>query len=86
VNAIARDGRTWRTWAETALAVTWRLDDGRVLHLDANLGDRPVPWDDAPNGECIYATSGFEVRDRTLPPWSVVWRIDAAQTHSETVR
>ena len=86
VNAIARDGRTWRTWAETALAVTWPLDDGRVLHLDANLGDRPVPWDDAPNGECIYATSGFEVRDRTLPPWSVVWRIDAAQTHSETVR
>src|SRR5438105_2854478 len=86
VNAIARDGRKWRTWAETALAVTWPLDDGRALHLDANLGDRPAPWDDAPNSEWIYATSGLEARDRVLPPWSVVWRIDAAPMRSETAR
>ena len=86
MNAIARDGRKWRTWAETALAVTWPLDDGRALHLDANLGDRPAPWDDAPNSEWIYATSGLEARDRVLPPWSVVWRIDSASMHSEAAR
>jgi maltooligosyltrehalose trehalohydrolase len=86
VNAIALDRRTWRTWALTALAVTWPLDDGRVLRLDANLGDRPAPCDDVPKCECIYATPGVEARDGMLLPWSVVWRIGDAQAHREGVR
>ena len=86
VNAIALGGRTWRTWAETALTVTWPLDDGRVLRLDANLGERPAPWDNAPNGTCIYATEGVEACDRVLPSWSVVWRIDDAEMNREIVR
>jgi malto-oligosyltrehalose trehalohydrolase len=85
VNAIALDGRTWRTWDETALAVTWPLHDGRVLQLDANLGDRPVPWRDPPKCECLYATSGVDWRDRVLQPWSIIWRIDDAQTNRESV-
>jgi 1,4-alpha-glucan branching enzyme len=86
VNAIVLDGRTWRTWGETALAVTWPLHDGRVLQLDANLGDRPVPWSDPANCECIYATPDVEWRDRVLQPWSVVWRISDAQMNRETAR
>jgi len=86
VNAIALDGRTWRTWAETALTVTWPLHDGRVLRLDANLGDLTARCDDAPKCVRIYATSGIETFDGVLPPWSVTWRIDDAQMNRETVR
>ena len=86
VNAIALDGRMWRTWAETALTVTWPLDDGRVLRLDANLGDRPARCDDVPKCECIYTTPGFEAHDRVLRPWSVAWGIDLAQARRETGR
>ena len=86
VNAIALDGRMWRTWAETALTVTWPLDDGRVLRLDANLGDRPAPCDDVPKCECIYTTPGVEAHDRVLRPWSVAWGIDLAQARRETGR
>jgi malto-oligosyltrehalose trehalohydrolase len=86
VNAIALEGRTWRTWSETALTVIWPLDDGRALRLDANLGDRAALCDDVPNCECVYAMPGVDARDRVLPPWSVIWRVDETQAHRETMR
>ena len=71
---------------ENALTVTWPLDDGRALQLDANLSDDPAPWHDASKSQCIYATSDIDGCDRRLPPWSVVWRIDEARTERENVR
>jgi malto-oligosyltrehalose trehalohydrolase len=73
---IAPLRRTWRESGDSALAVTWPLDDGRVLGLDANLGDRDVSIDSSRRGELVYATHSNA--GDVLPPWSVVWRIDKA--------
>jgi maltooligosyltrehalose trehalohydrolase len=54
------------------LAANWRLGDGALLRLTANLSDRPVsrpPGESA--GTLIW---GSELGD-SAPPWSVSWRI-----------
>jgi maltooligosyltrehalose trehalohydrolase len=59
----------------TALAADWRLGNGRILMLLANLADEPVEqpfqlqWERAIWG----GTPG-----QTLPPWSVFWCIGGA--------
>jgi len=71
---IAPSRRTWRESGDSALTVTWALDDGRTLRLDANLGDRDESVHDLRRGEIVYATD--QMSADLLPPWSVVWRID----------
>ncbi|HRD91696.1 MAG TPA: malto-oligosyltrehalose trehalohydrolase [Accumulibacter sp.] len=59
------------------LAITWRLGDGSLLALLANLGDDPV---DAtpPTGQLLFATANLDAttlaRGR-LPAWSVRWHL-----------
>jgi maltooligosyltrehalose trehalohydrolase len=73
---IAPSRRTWGKSGDSALAVTWPLDEGRALRLDANLGDRAIPMESSRMGELVYAT--HPNAGGVLPPWSVVWRIDKA--------
>jgi malto-oligosyltrehalose trehalohydrolase len=86
VNEIVLEHRTWRTWAKTALTVTWPRNDGRALRLDANLGDDPVTCDDVAKNPPIYATPGVDACNDMLPPWSVVWRMDDAHSNREIAR
>jgi len=73
---IAPSRRAWRRLGDSALTVTWPLDDGRALRLDANLGDRDVSTDGSRIGGLVYAT--HPSAGGVLPPWSVVWQIDEA--------
>ena len=73
---IAPSRRAWRQLGDSALTVTWPLDDGRALRLDANLGDRDGSMDTSRVGAIVYAT--HPTSTDLLPPWSVVWRIDEA--------
>ena len=63
--------------AERALRVSWRLGDGSVLSLSANLGEQAVAT--APvTGSLVFATSGVEagmLAAGHLPPWSVAWHL-----------
>jgi 1,4-alpha-glucan branching enzyme len=79
VPRVARVHRRFRRWADTALTVTWPLDDGRTLRLDANLGDRDAAGYEPVAGNVVYATPSIDLAGNALPPWSVVWRIDAAR-------
>jgi 1,4-alpha-glucan branching enzyme len=83
VPRIARVHRRFRRWDDSALTVTWPLDDGRALRLDANLGDRAAPGYNAPWENVVYATPSIDPAAATLPAWSVVWRIDAATESAE---
>jgi 1,4-alpha-glucan branching enzyme/maltooligosyltrehalose trehalohydrolase len=60
----------------SGLAVHWTLGDGARLHLAANLSDAPAECAALPPGDAVYANR--EVRDSVLPPWSVIWTIEAA--------
>ncbi|WP_291853448.1 malto-oligosyltrehalose trehalohydrolase [Bradyrhizobium sp.] len=58
--------------ADRLLTATWRMGDGAILNLTANLSDRAVnrPADAYP-GTAIW---GRESSDG-VPPWSVLWRM-----------
>jgi len=88
IDAIVVDARTWRTWADTGLTASWPLVDGRVLRLDANLADGAAQLDDAPSAQSdiVYATHDVDARQRTLLPWSAIWRIDRAQSGRTSAR
>ena len=63
-----------------ALGVRWRLADGAVLTLIANLRDDPCAAPIAPQGRVLHeslADSGDGAADGTLPGWSVVVLLDA---------
>jgi malto-oligosyltrehalose trehalohydrolase len=63
----------------TALTVSWKLGDGSRLSLLANLGGSPSGPLPMPAGEAIYRSETLamhELRDGTLPPWSVAWFLD----------
>ncbi|HET8701098.1 MAG TPA: malto-oligosyltrehalose trehalohydrolase [Nitrococcus sp.] len=62
--------------AEHALRIDWRLSDGAVLGLLANLGDDPVALSGKPAGELLYASEtglGERLLRNELPAWSVAW-------------
>ncbi len=63
--------------AEKALTVSWRLADGSVLALVTNLGAVAVPAPDWPVGTVLYAAGGAQAGAPRLPPWSVIWLLDA---------
>lgn len=64
----------------TSLAMQWRLADGSVLHVRANLGDEPASGlPPMPDGEPLYETGPGIAADGAagrLPPWSVVWALE----------
>ncbi len=65
---------------DTGLVCRWRLGDDSQLTLLANLGDSPLPLDDAspPIGTPFYAAPAelsAGLAARRLPPWAVTWSI-----------
>jgi 1,4-alpha-glucan branching enzyme/maltooligosyltrehalose trehalohydrolase len=65
--------------ASGAFAVDWALADGSVLHLIANLNDRPVPVVGRPAGRLIFSTHPnirATVSRNELAPWSVTWLLE----------
>jgi maltooligosyltrehalose trehalohydrolase len=62
-----------------AFAVDWRLRDGGVLHLLANLKDTSAPVVGRPAGRMIFATHpGIRaaLSRNELAPWSVTWLLE----------
>jgi maltooligosyltrehalose trehalohydrolase len=56
-----------------AVAVTWRMGDGAILRLVANLHNEPLDKVPHPIGRVLYA-EGFTSPTR-LEPWAVIWTI-----------
>jgi malto-oligosyltrehalose trehalohydrolase len=78
---IGGDAGRWDRLGAQALQVAWRVRDGRVLTLVANLGPNPCAGPPLPPGEVIYRTDALALPDRNpgvLPPWSVAWFVTAA--------
>lgn len=61
-----------------AVSVDWIFDDGIRLELRANLGDESVSIFMPSTGTLLYESTpeaATALRERTLPPWSVVWSL-----------
>jgi malto-oligosyltrehalose trehalohydrolase len=66
---------------ERSILVAWRLDDDSRLELCANLGERatpPVKNGLSPEAHILFATHAAAALGGVMPPWSVVWRLQAA--------
>ena len=61
-----------RSLGPRAFTIAWRLADGSVLTLTANLGPEPYPAD-LPPGRLLHATHAMD--PGTLPSWSVAWTL-----------
>ena len=62
-----------------AFAVDWKLRDGSILHLLANLSERATPIIGRAAGRAIYATHPNirgAVKSNSLEPWSVRWLLE----------
>ena len=65
-----------------AFAVDWRLRDGGVLHLLANVKDTSAPVIGRPAGRMIFATHpGIRaaLARNELAPWSVTWLLERSR-------
>ena len=74
-----RAGTCIKLEASGAFAVDWRLDDGAVLHLLANLTERAVPVVGRAAGRMIFATHPnirAAMKRNELAPWSVTWLLE----------
>jgi maltooligosyltrehalose trehalohydrolase len=74
-----RSGTCIKLAASGAFAVDWRLEDGAILHLLANLTDRAVPVVGRAAGRMIFATHPnirAAMTRNELAPWSVTWLLE----------
>ncbi len=55
------------------LSATWRLGDGALLQLQANLSDKPIAIRSEPSGRKIWGGDATG----SAAPWSVLWHIGA---------
>jgi 1,4-alpha-glucan branching enzyme/maltooligosyltrehalose trehalohydrolase len=65
----------FRLLGDRAIHVRWRLNDGSVLLLNANLGREPVYLDHPPEGQILYDSAddpAQEFRLGRLHPWTVL--------------
>jgi malto-oligosyltrehalose trehalohydrolase len=82
--AHPRENR-FETLAPRCIQVRWRLADGALLTLTANLGDAEQRCDAPPlplAGDALYLEpSGLAdaLDTQRLPPWSVAWHLDRPQ-------
>ncbi len=66
-----------------AFRVAWRLGDGSILTLTANLGPGKVGWTIEPHGRLLFATpnaAGASDESSCLAPWSVCWHLKEGAT------
>jgi malto-oligosyltrehalose trehalohydrolase len=73
LGGIGGDCGSYRLLAGGALDVRWRLGDGAVLVLTANLQDAPAVVAIPKQGRQLWGEGGGE--DGLLQPWSVVWTL-----------
>lgn len=67
---------------ERALLARWRLGDGSLLQLLANLGPDPIDRIDWPQGRIVFAVpESLDAAPDALPAWSAVWLVQDAQSH-----
>ena len=59
-----------------ALEAYWTYGDGSRITLLANLGDEPMPGNERPAGELLYATAALD--GGVVPPWGVFWFLERA--------
>jgi malto-oligosyltrehalose trehalohydrolase len=74
-----RSGTCVKLEANGAFAVDWCLDEGAVLHLLANLTNRPVPIVGRAAGRMIFSTHPnirSALQRNELAPWSVTWLLE----------
>ncbi|MBK1706439.1 malto-oligosyltrehalose trehalohydrolase [Halochromatium glycolicum] len=85
----------FETFATSAVQVQWRLGDGAVLTLTANLSDAERCCETLalprPDEALFLEPTGLTeaLAERRLPPWAVAWHLDRAtqrQTHRQTHR
>ncbi|MEA3640565.1 MAG: malto-oligosyltrehalose trehalohydrolase [Lamprobacter sp.] len=76
--------RRFETFASRAIQVQWRLNDGAVLTLTANLSDAERRYDALPlpaAGDALYLEPsglGDALAQQQLPPWAVAWHLTSA--------
>jgi maltooligosyltrehalose trehalohydrolase len=63
----------YQTVGDRGLHVRWKLGDGSLLTLLANLGPEPMDDVERPPGRRLYASEGVPDDGRELPGWSVLW-------------
>ncbi|MDB6088527.1 MAG: malto-oligosyltrehalose trehalohydrolase [Gammaproteobacteria bacterium] len=74
-----RGGTCIKLEVSGAFAVDWRLGDGAILHLLANLTERAVPVVGRAAGRMIFATHPnirAAMTRNELAPWSVTWLLE----------
>ncbi len=74
-----RSGTCVKFEANGAFAVDWSLANGAVLHLMANLTERPVPLVGRAAGRMIFSTHPNirgALKSNELAPWSVTWLLE----------
>jgi maltooligosyltrehalose trehalohydrolase len=65
--------------SDRALSIRWRLGDGSLLALLANLGEDMVETAPA-SGTLLFATTDLDaamIKAGQLPPWSVAWHLQS---------
>jgi maltooligosyltrehalose trehalohydrolase len=70
---------SFRLLGERAIQVRWRLNDGSVLLLNANLGREPARLDHPGEGKVVYASADDlqqELQLGHLGPWSVLFYLE----------
>lgn len=68
--------------ASTGLVVHWRLGNGSILNLVANLAAQTLTDIQRPSGELFYASDtsvDTSLFSNMLPPWSVAWFLDKSK-------
>ena len=71
---MSNESTHWKLLGSRGIAVAWRLADGALLSLVANLGEHRLAGDlPPPPGELLYATPGGPG-----DPWTVRWHLAAA--------
>ena len=66
----------FETLGAAGIVVDWQLGDGSRLHLRANFGTQPVPFEPAP-GDLIHS-EGPAPRAQALAAWSGAWTLERA--------
>jgi malto-oligosyltrehalose trehalohydrolase len=61
-----------------AIHARWRMGDGSILDLEANLDAQPGPMARTPEGQLLFATAPNSAAPADLPPWFVAWRLTRA--------
>lgn len=65
--------------ARRSIRVRWRLGDGSVLALVANMGPEPAPAHAGDSlGRLVFTSDPMRPNPAALPPWFVAWWIAAA--------